>query len=80
MEIQLRATVEVQPMRPIKNITSRRFFAQIISFKPMTTAANLLPQRPRRAVAVMELASIRGSRSIGVEMVANNIYQGIFDA
>ena len=44
MEIQLRTTAEVQPIRPTKNMTSRRYFAQIIRLKLITTPVGHRPQ------------------------------------
>ena len=44
MDIQLIMTVEVQPIRPTKNMTSKTSFAQI-SFKPMASPDTHRPQR-----------------------------------
>lgn len=39
MVIQLRRTVEEQPMRPTKNMASRRSFAQIINLRVISMPA-----------------------------------------
>ena len=65
-------------MRPIKNINSKRSFAQIASLKAMATPVRHRPsQGSTSRVRSWKWPPFRGRRSICAQMAAINIYQGI---